>query len=294
MTTHPPKQTGSTTQNEAVESVSNEISFKWLILLLAIVAACLNALYFMNFNSGWGNQADFGAFGDFLGGVLNPILGFATVGLLIWSLKMQMNELALSREQLSLTRLELKETKEETALSRQAMEAQVKHLQKEASLNELMRLMADLREQFKAQYSSKVKVDNEFVRIIINMPKNFGLKTDDINNLKISNLLYEESGTAAYNSQELIIYLKNKFEDGTMERRPTQWHELETLLIQFGHLVIKYHQLSSNPAFANIYLTEAKRMLKPFNHVFSSKEVAMVLGQVDGILHHSKQTKSNN
>lgn len=287
MTTNPPKQAKTATQNESVQ----DLSFKWLILLLAIVAACLNALYFMNFNGGWGNQADFGAFGDFLGGVLNPILGFATVGLLIWSLKMQMNELALTREQLSLTREELKETKEETALSRQAMEAQVTHLQKEASLNELMRLITDLRKQFQALCNSKIKTDDEFINIVMHMSSSFMINPDRVYDLEILHLLYEESNASAYKSQDLIVYLQNSYEHGTIKKRPTQWHELETLLIQFGGLVIKYHQLSSNPTFANIYITEAKRMLKPFNHVFVSETVTMVQGQIDGILLQAKQTK---
>ncbi|MDR8523467.1 hypothetical protein [Shewanella fidelis] len=291
MTTNPPKQVQTAAQTESVQGVNQDVSFKWLIILLALVAACLNGLYFMNFNGGWGNQADFGAFGDFLGGVLNPILGFATVGLLIWSLKMQMNELALSREQLSLTRQELKETKEETALSRQALEDQVTHLQKEASLNELMRLMSDLREQFKAICTSKVKTNNDLKNILINIPMDFYWTHKAIDNLRINKLLYEEPTIAASDSQELIIYLRNSFEYGTTERRPTQWHDLETLLTQFGRLVIKYHQLSSNPTFANIYINEAKGMLKPFQDIFATEEVAIVLGQIDGILYQSKQSE---
>ncbi|MEH6735209.1 MAG: hypothetical protein V7690_11255 [Shewanella sp.] len=293
MTTNPPKQTETTTQNETIESEScnNDISFKWLIVLLAIVAASLNGLYFMNFKGSWGNQADFGAFGDFLGGVLNPVLGFATVGLLIWSLRMQMRELVLSREQLTLTRQELKETKEETALSRQAMEAQVTHLQKEANLNELIRLITDLRKQFQALCNSKIKTDDEFINIVMPMSSSFMVNLNRIYDLEILHLLYEESDASAYKSQELIVYLKNSFEYGTTERRPTQWHELETLLIQFGGLVIKYHQLSSNPAFANIYITEAKRMLKPFQHIFATEELAVLLGQIDGILLQAKQTE---
>lgn len=42
-----------------------------------------------------------GQFGDFLGGTLNPIFGFATVCLLLWSVFIQRKELSLTRDELS-------------------------------------------------------------------------------------------------------------------------------------------------------------------------------------------------
>lgn len=66
------------------------------ILLVALV------FYFGNFNNGLSNdQSVWGAFGDFLGGILNPVLTFTTVYLLIRSLDAQRQTLGHSEQQLS-------------------------------------------------------------------------------------------------------------------------------------------------------------------------------------------------
>ena len=98
-------------------------------------------IYALKFQGPLGDQERFAQFGDFVGGTLNPILGFATVALLIWSINIQMRELRLTRE-------ELKATKEEAALSREAMQQQVEHFVREARLNESERQIKDLRDQF--------------------------------------------------------------------------------------------------------------------------------------------------
>lgn len=113
------------------------MSVAWILtilVVLVVIALFLLGIYFSNFNGHWGNQGDFGTFGDFLGGTLNPILGFATVVLLIRSLKLQSIDLVISRREL--------------VQSNDAMQRQVSHLEKETKLNELIRLMDDLRSQF--------------------------------------------------------------------------------------------------------------------------------------------------
>lgn len=44
-------------------------------------------------------KADLGTFGDFFGGILNPLLSTLTILLLLWSLMAQLKELKISREQ---------------------------------------------------------------------------------------------------------------------------------------------------------------------------------------------------
>lgn len=64
-----------------------------IISIVVVLALGVLTVYFVNFNGAFGTQADFGAFGDFLGGILNPILSFATLSLLIWSINIQIGEL---------------------------------------------------------------------------------------------------------------------------------------------------------------------------------------------------------
>jgi uncharacterized membrane protein len=64
-----------------------------VVLIVIVLAVGVLSVYFANFNGEFGTQSDFGAFGDFLGGILNPILSFATLSLLIWSINIQIREL---------------------------------------------------------------------------------------------------------------------------------------------------------------------------------------------------------
>lgn len=67
-------------------------------------------LYFYQFNGSLGDQEMFGQFGDFIGGTLNPFLSFLTIVLLIWSIRLQMSELALTREEMKKSTAALEES----------------------------------------------------------------------------------------------------------------------------------------------------------------------------------------
>ncbi len=71
------------------------------------------ALYFYAFGSlGFGNQEAFALFGDFIGGLLNPILGFATILILLRSLWLQNEEMKATRKELEYTRNEMAATRQ--------------------------------------------------------------------------------------------------------------------------------------------------------------------------------------
>lgn len=83
----------------------------------ALLAASVLAVYFFRFYGPLGDQAQFGQFGDFVGGILNPLLSFVTLIAVLWSLRVQLRELdashlalaqsqELHREQLELQRNE--------------------------------------------------------------------------------------------------------------------------------------------------------------------------------------------
>ncbi|WP_445945499.1 hypothetical protein [Shewanella sp.] len=67
--TDPVKADSDTTKSDQADKA---ISFKWLFAVLGSISLSLLGLYFYHFwhslDMGFGNQADFGAFGDFLGG----------------------------------------------------------------------------------------------------------------------------------------------------------------------------------------------------------------------------------
>lgn len=252
MTTNPPKQP----QVEQVQTPRAEKSFKWLIILLAIVAGCLLAFYFLNFHGGIGDKGDFGAFGDYFGGVLNPILGFATVGLLVWSLKYQMDELALSRQELALTRQELAETKEETALSRKAMEEQVNHIKNEARLNELTRLLDLSHKKYEAIINVKFPITSYPESPYAN--KQFNETYGSLINYAFINL-HPKYKTHIINQTINDLSLKRHLE------------KLRREAILIADLALKYYSINESTEFARAYLFDSFDMLKAVERIYPNE-----------------------
>lgn len=77
----------------------------------ALITASALFVYMIRFaGNGLGGTEQFGQFGDYVGGVLNPSLSFITILLLIWSIRVQMSELAATREELAASKEELKKS----------------------------------------------------------------------------------------------------------------------------------------------------------------------------------------
>lgn len=56
------------------------------------------------------SKSDLGTFGDLIGGVLNPLLTFITIGLLLWSIRIQGRELSAATEQSEKAAIALQQT----------------------------------------------------------------------------------------------------------------------------------------------------------------------------------------
>lgn len=87
----------------------------WVAIILFLVTA---SLYFYNFHGVFSTaKSDWGTFGDFIGGTLNPLFAFLSLIAIIYTISIQTQELEYSRD-------ELKATKEELEKSRIAQEEQ--------------------------------------------------------------------------------------------------------------------------------------------------------------------------
>ncbi len=71
--------------------------------VLGVVFFATILSYFGTFNGSFGDQAAFGAFGDFFGGILNPLLTFFTILLLLRQLQYQRSELHATVNELKTT-----------------------------------------------------------------------------------------------------------------------------------------------------------------------------------------------
>ena len=95
------------------EESSNRDSMRRYIWAAAVCVVLVLAVYTWRFyGRALGEPAEFGAFGDFVGGVINPLLGFITIWPLVKSLQFQREELANSREELAATRAEMEKGNE--------------------------------------------------------------------------------------------------------------------------------------------------------------------------------------
>ncbi|MGI2182429.1 hypothetical protein ACRN9F_09300 [Shewanella oncorhynchi] len=266
-------------QETAAFQDEQNIPLSWVLTMvfaLVIVALILLGIYFSNFNGHWGDQGDFGTFGDFFGGTLNPILGFATVGLLILSLKLQMNELAL-------TRIELAKTKEETALSRQAMQDQVVHLQKEAKLNELMRLMSDLRAQYRTLLSQELEGYTFRLCGLIQTHQ-----MNDLDVVTVDRIIYKTYSVTP--DQSIKDELKNAYDHSVEHNQICQFTMLEEILSLYATVVCRYSFSSNHSDISNIYLNEAKHMLQPFQEIFTSEIISEQLRKINSFYELAKKS----
>lgn len=117
-------------------------------ILLLIIAFIVIGAYTLNFqgNSVSDNPEQWGQLGDYVGGILNPVLSFTTVIILITTVRIQNKQLSATREELALTREELQRTAE-------AATKQAEHFEKEAKLKEHLVLIEKLATRINRNYN---------------------------------------------------------------------------------------------------------------------------------------------
>ncbi|MGS0681831.1 hypothetical protein [Shewanella sp. 30m-9] len=219
------------------------------MIVVVFAAIGILVLYFFQFKGSLGTQETFAQFGDFIGGTLNPILGFATVSLLIWSIRLQMKELRLTRE-------ELTATKEEAEKSRLALEGQVAHLEKEARLSELDRLLNIQLNKYQELLKNKV-INQNNLRAELNIKKspNELVTCESV----IEGVIFDEV-LDQEQIENLGIYINYLHCSGTKDGM--QWQEIEQVGISIGELVKKYIEIYPSTEFRYVYLPQAKALLR--------------------------------
>ncbi|GAB2940315.1 hypothetical protein [Aquaspirillum soli] len=97
------------------------ISFALIILVVVVI------FYFANFNHGLSkDNGDWGTFGDFIGGTLNPIFSLLAFLALLRTIRLQSKEMELTREEMELTRDELKRAAEAQEKTQLVLDEQLK------------------------------------------------------------------------------------------------------------------------------------------------------------------------
>lgn len=89
----------------------------WVLFWVALILIAALGVYITKFGvflplDTLGTLEQFGSFGDFIGGLMNPLLQFIVIAMLFWSIQVQRQELKATRDTLDATKVELLETKE--------------------------------------------------------------------------------------------------------------------------------------------------------------------------------------
>lgn len=95
----------TSTSAQASEKIRERDLPRWLTIggpvFAVLFLASVFGFYFFNFHGELANQSTWGQFGDFVGGVLNPLFGFLAFLLLLATLILQNRELQLSTQELA-------------------------------------------------------------------------------------------------------------------------------------------------------------------------------------------------
>lgn len=149
------KKKNNTEQNETryLDSVTN-----YVVAIGAISAFVAIALYAFNFHKYdiSTNTSDWGTFGDFLGGVLNPILSFLSLILVLVTIKQQKISLEQSSEQMQLSFDEM--TKSVIAQEKQVdiAEKQLKNVLGKNEVDDLVKVLREILDDIERSLSENL------------------------------------------------------------------------------------------------------------------------------------------
>lgn len=249
--TNNPQSLHQSVTSEDKKSITSFYTLVGFIITVVVAAAfAVLSVYISKFNGKLGNQELFGQFGDYLGGVLNPIIGFATIVLLVVSLTLQMKELTLTRKEMIAANHEASE-------ARKAMQDQVAHLDKEAKLNETIRLINDVKNKIEHKLSLRI-VPHTF------KTEHGALLNFDDDSKNFAYILSEQFRRDFYDiywsvrRSQLGLWSDDEYIDNPNE---SNWRQLEVLTICYSQLVLKYQRISPSDEFDTVYRIDAYEYL---------------------------------
>ncbi|MGB7403506.1 MAG: putative phage abortive infection protein [Arcobacter sp.] len=154
----------------------------------------------------------FGQFGDFIGGTLNPILAFLSFMALLYTIKIQMDELKLSREEVEATREELKESRIAQQEQSKSLKLQNKATTLQMFENTFFKLFEQHNEMLDNCYnpSGKISILNYYSE----RSNDVGQNLEDVNkNELIDNFRHTNENDTNIKNYFMILYQLLKFID---------------------------------------------------------------------------------
>ena len=141
------------------------------VILFVVVVGCTALwVYKEKFGLPWpidslGKIGDFGAFGDFVGGLMNPLLQFIVISMLFWSIQVQRQELKATRDTLSATKDELTATKEANESQANSLNDQVNLFRAKNKIEDAIKGLADIDNRLEVLLNFEIPKKNTSIPI---------------------------------------------------------------------------------------------------------------------------------
>ncbi len=139
--------------NQSGDLASTLLKLVWIALAIAVLIV---ALYFFQFHGELASTPEkWGLFGDYLGGVLNPVFSFFALLALLFTIVLQSRELSASREELKLSRKELANSAKALQDSKDIATRQAEHFETQARKEDVYRMINYVYEEIVKRRLSK-------------------------------------------------------------------------------------------------------------------------------------------
>lgn len=136
---------------------------KWVAWMAGAVLLAAFGFYSFNFPGGLSaSQGTWGEFGDFVGGAINPIIGFFTILLLSISLRQNHKALAQTHEELALTRVAVEDARKMQAATEAALKDQTAIAANAKDMNNAISLYRELDRQYMGM-AEGIEQDNQLL-----------------------------------------------------------------------------------------------------------------------------------
>lgn len=178
-------------------------NLNWLLYVAIALLIVTIGFYFFNFNNGFSTErSDWGTFGDFVGGTLNPLFAFLSLFAIIYTIRIQTEELEYSREELKATKEELEKSRIAQEEQSQSFKIQNESIKQQAFENTFFQLVNAL---IDTKNNISVNVKGSFHRDANGKGHTFY----SINNLKAKEIKLNANEDKEFKSYEAIkIYLQ--------------------------------------------------------------------------------------
>lgn len=215
---------------------SNTPEIKWyqgLIGLIAIMVLFILLVYYFKFGNRELSESpeQWGQFGDYIGGVLNPIFGFATFIALLYTVKLQLDTIKLQRDSIKLQTEELKATREELTRSAKAQENSERALAEQSKIFQIQQFEATFFSMLDLLNKLSAHVTNtELFRLAFN-----GSFNGSFNNGDRSNHLLGGVMPIGYDGKVTIFFLHQKMlfkSQKNIDREFSEFKQFSLLLYQ--------------------------------------------------------------